>query len=113
LIQSPEDVITYLEKVGFMKGYYVWRHHGEKEPLNINIEFGVNTNASSSGAQEECENFGQMQDMVGDALGVNLSYEGGGEEEIIPNEKALKFYAMMNEVNKPLFEGASDSKLSM
>jgi hypothetical protein len=37
LIQSPEDVITHLEKVGFMKGYYVWRHHGEKEPLNINI----------------------------------------------------------------------------
>jgi hypothetical protein len=54
-----------------------------------------------------------MQDMVGDALVVNLSYEGGGEEEIIPNEKALKFYAMMNEVNKPLFEGVSDSKLSM
>ncbi|MCI55448.1 hypothetical protein A2U01_0076699, partial [Trifolium medium] len=68
---------------------------------------------SSSGAQAECENFGQMQDMVGDALGVSLSYEGGGKEEIIPNDKALKFYAMIEEVNKSLFEGASDSKLSM
>ncbi|MCI90895.1 hypothetical protein A2U01_0112189, partial [Trifolium medium] len=48
--------------------------------------------ASSSGVQAECENFGRMQDMVGDALGVNLSYEGGGEEEIIPNEKAQKFF---------------------
>ncbi|MCI50336.1 hypothetical protein A2U01_0071580, partial [Trifolium medium] len=66
---------------------------------------------SSSGAQAECENFGRMQDMVGDPLGVNLSYEGGGQEEIIPNEKAQKIYAMMEEVNKPLFEGASDSKL--
>ncbi|MCI46779.1 hypothetical protein A2U01_0068020, partial [Trifolium medium] len=51
--------------------------------------------------------------MVGDALGMNMSYEGGGEEELIPNDKALKFYAMMEEVNKTLFEGASDSKLSM
>ncbi|MCI98005.1 hypothetical protein A2U01_0119308, partial [Trifolium medium] len=53
-----------------------------------------------------------MEDMVGDALGENLSYERGGKEEIIPNEKALKFYSIMEEVNKPLFEGSSDSKLS-
>ncbi|GAU25221.1 hypothetical protein TSUD_17330 [Trifolium subterraneum] len=111
-IESPEDVITHLEKFGFMKGYYVWRHHGEREPANINSN-DVNTEASSSGAQAECGNFGRMQEMVGDALGVNMSYEGGSEEEIIPNDKALKFYAMIEEVNKPLFEGASDSKLSM
>ncbi|GAU24138.1 hypothetical protein TSUD_83730 [Trifolium subterraneum] len=113
LIQSPEDVIDHLEKVGFMDDYYVWTHHGEREPANINTEFNVNMHASSSGAQRECGNFGRMQDMVGDALGVNMSYEGGGEEAIIPNDKALKFYAMMEEVNKPLYEGASDSKLSI
>ncbi|GAU21689.1 hypothetical protein TSUD_242610 [Trifolium subterraneum] len=111
-IESPEDVITHLEKFGFMKGYYVWRHHGEREPAHINSN-DVNTEASSSGAQAECGNFGRMQEMVGDALGVNMSYEGGSEEEIIPNDKALKFYAMIEEVNKPLFEGASDSKLSI
>ncbi|GAU45973.1 hypothetical protein TSUD_401130 [Trifolium subterraneum] len=68
-IESPEDIITHLEKFGFMKGYYVWRHHGEREPANINTEFDVNTEASSSGAQTECGNFGRMQQMVGDALG--------------------------------------------
>ncbi|PNX85639.1 hypothetical protein L195_g041709 [Trifolium pratense] len=96
-----------------MNDYYVWRHHGEREPANVNTAFDFNVDASSSGAQVECENLGRMQEIVGDALGVNMSYEGGGEEEIIPNDKALKFYAMMKEVNKPLFEGASDSKLSM
>ncbi|GAU31957.1 hypothetical protein TSUD_288910 [Trifolium subterraneum] len=106
-IESPEEVFDHLEKFGFMNDYYVWIHHGERVPANIN------TDASSSGAQAECGNFGRMQEMVGDALGVNMSYEGGSEEEIIPNDKALKFYAMMEEVNKPLFEGASDSKLSM
>ncbi|MCH88841.1 hypothetical protein A2U01_0009734 [Trifolium medium] len=90
---------------------HVWRHHGEQEPSNINTEFDVNTDASSCGARAECENFGQMEDMVDDTFGqmedmvddtfrVNLSYEGGGEEEIIPNEKALQFYSMMEEVNE-------------
>jgi hypothetical protein len=54
-----------------------------------------------------------MEDMDEDALGVNLSFEGGSKEEIIPNNKALEFYSMMDEVNKPLYEGSSDSKLSM
>lgn len=109
LIQSPKDVIKHLEDVGFMEDYYVWRHHGEQEP----DEFDVNMQASSSGAHTQCENFGLMEDMVGDALGVNLSYNEGIEEEIIPNEKALKFYSMMKKVNEPLFEGSSQSKLSM
>ncbi|XP_024634536.1 uncharacterized protein [Medicago truncatula] len=109
LIQSPKDVIKHLEDVGFMEDYYVWRHHGEQEPN----EFDVNMQASSSGAHTQCENFGLMEDMVGDALGVNLSYNEGIEEEIIPNEKALKFYSMMKKVNEPLFEGSSQSKLSM
>jgi hypothetical protein len=43
--------------------------------------------ASSSGARTKCENFGQMKDMVGDALRVNLPYKGGGEEEIIRTRK--------------------------
>ncbi|MCI82697.1 hypothetical protein A2U01_0103971, partial [Trifolium medium] len=47
-----------------MNDYYVWRHHGEQESANINIEFDVTTDASSSGAQVECGNFGQMQEMV-------------------------------------------------
>ncbi|GAU47807.1 hypothetical protein TSUD_404120, partial [Trifolium subterraneum] len=110
-IGSQEDVFYHLEKFGFMNDYYVWTHHGERVSTNINTEFDVNTD--TSGAQGECVNFGRMQEMVGDALGVNMSYEGGNKEEIIPNDKALKFYAMMEEVNKPLFEGASDSKLSM
>jgi hypothetical protein len=112
-IQSPKNVTDHLQKVGFMDDYYVWIYHGEEEPSNINAQFDATTHASSSGARTECDNFGQMENMVGDALGVNLSYEGGGEEEVIPNEKALKFYAMMEEVNKPLFEGSFDSKLSM
>ncbi|KAK2441483.1 hypothetical protein QL285_012776 [Trifolium repens] len=112
-IQSPKNVTDHLQKVGFMDDYYVWIYHGEEEPPDINAQFDATTHASSSGARTECDNFGQMENMVGGALGVNLSYEGGGEEEVIPNEKALKFYAMMEEVNKPLFEGSFDSKLSM
>jgi hypothetical protein len=35
----------------------------------------------------KCENFGQMEDMVGDAFGMNLSYKRGGKEEIIRTRK--------------------------
>jgi len=104
LIRSPKDVANHLKDLGFMDNYYVWIYHGEQEPTN-NTESDVNMHTSSSGARMECENFGLMEDMVGDALGVNLSYNEGGEEETILNEKALKFYKMMKEVNKPLFEG--------
>ncbi|MCI21527.1 hypothetical protein A2U01_0042695, partial [Trifolium medium] len=80
---SPKDVIAHLEKVGFMKDYFVWRHHGEREPANINTEFDVNTDTSSSGAQVECENFGQMQDMVGDALGDQGCSLGDGKRRVL------------------------------
>ena len=86
LLRSPKDVVNHLKDLGFMENYYVWIYHGEQEPTN-NVESDVNMHASSSGTHTECENFGLMEDMVGDALGVNLSYNEGGEEEtLIPNE---------------------------
>jgi len=44
LIQSGEDVIKHLKKVGFMDSYWVWTNHGEQMPP-INTGFDVNTHA--------------------------------------------------------------------
>ncbi|XP_058767341.1 uncharacterized protein LOC131641034 [Vicia villosa] len=61
------------------------------------------------------ENFNLICDMVEDAFGVNVTYDEpedfGGEE--LPNEEAQKFYQLLNEMNTPLFDGSSESKLSM
>ena len=53
--------------------------------------------------------------MIGDALGVNVAYDEqqDSDEEELPNEKAQKFYQLLKEINTPLFEGSSDSKLFM
>ncbi|CAK8537135.1 unnamed protein product [Lathyrus sativus] len=61
------------------------------------------------------ENFNLISVMVGDAFGVNMTYDKpedfDGEE--FPNEEAQIFYQLLNEMNMPLFEGSSDSKLSI
>lgn len=53
--------------------------------------------------------------MIGYALGVNVTYDKqqDNDEEEFPNEKAQNFYNLLKEINMPLFEGLSDSKLSM
>ena len=53
--------------------------------------------------------------MVSDALGVNVGYDEPEDfdAEELPNEKAQRFYQLLKEINIPLFEGSSDSRLSM
>jgi len=113
LIQSGEDVIKHLKKVGFMDSNWVWTNHGEQMPP-INIGFDVNTHASCNGTHtENVEQFDMMDDMIGDALGVNMSYDEPVEEELPPNKKAQDFYNLLEKINELLFEGSNDSKLSM
>ncbi|XP_024639923.1 uncharacterized protein [Medicago truncatula] len=62
------------------------------------------------------EQFNMMNDMVADALGMELSYNNDVEDEQgeqPPNEQAQRFYELLNECNVPLFEGCTQSKLSM
>ena len=61
------------------------------------------------------ENFNLISEMVEDAFGVNVTYDEPGDfdGEEFPNEEAQRFYQLLNEMNTSLFEGSSDSKLSM
>jgi len=73
--------------------------------------------ASSSGINaDDNEQFNVMNDMVVDALGVELSYNDDVEDEQgeePPNEQAQRFYQLLSECNVPLFEECTQSKLSM
>ncbi|XP_050916638.1 uncharacterized protein LOC127131768 [Lathyrus oleraceus] len=64
---------------------------------------------------EYVENFNLISEMVGDALGVNVTYDEPEDfdGEGLPNEKAQRFYQLLNEMHMSLFEGSSDTKLSM
>lgn len=125
IITDPGDVKKHLKRVGFMPNYWVWAYNGE-----IFQNFGVGDNAQAStshcGTNVETnveynedvntEQFNMMDDMVADALGVELSYGDDvevDEEEQPPNEKAQRFYRLLSESNTPLYEGSSYTKLSM
>ena len=114
IIEDPEVVESHLKRRGFIENYWVWTYNGEELPGSVPET--SNTHASSSRPpMEHGENFNLINEMVGDAFGVNVTYDEpedfDGEE--LPNEEAQRFYQLLNEMNTPLFEGSSDSKLSM
>jgi hypothetical protein len=103
-IWSSKDVINHPESVGFMNDYYVWKHHGDQEPPNINTQFDVNTHASFEqwSAYEVWKlwpdgRYGRWRFRDEPIL------QKGRQRGNHPNEKAVTFYSMMEEVNKPLF----------
>ncbi|KAI5405777.1 hypothetical protein KIW84_052518 [Lathyrus oleraceus] len=53
--------------------------------------------------------------MVNDALGMNVTCDEPQDFDAdeLPNEKEKNFYQLLKERNIPLFEGSSDSRLSM
>ncbi|BAU03146.1 hypothetical protein VIGAN_UM020800 [Vigna angularis var. angularis] len=56
-----------------------------------------------------------MEDMVHDALIQRQPFQASNSSNIeeAPNEETQRFYNLLLEANTPLYEGASDSKLSM
>jgi hypothetical protein len=59
---------------------------------------------------EHREEFSLISDMVGDAFGVNVTYDEPQDfdQEELPNEEAQKFYQLLKEMNTSLFGGSSD-----
>ncbi|KAI5409628.1 hypothetical protein KIW84_055168 [Lathyrus oleraceus] len=114
IISDPEEVERHLKRRGFIKNYWVWTYNGEQLPSNV--QRTTTTHASSSRSHmEHREEFSLISDMLGDAFGVNVTYDEPQDfdQEELPNEEAQKFYQLLQEMNTPLFEGSSDSKLSM
>ncbi|KAI5423193.1 hypothetical protein KIW84_046256 [Lathyrus oleraceus] len=114
IISDPEEVERHLKRRGFIKNYWVWTYNGEQLPSNV--QRTTTTHASSSRSHmEHREEFSLISDMVGDAFGVNVTYDEPQDfdQEELPNEEAQKFYQLLQEMNTPLFKGSSDSKLSM
>ncbi|XP_004494055.1 uncharacterized protein [Cicer arietinum] len=114
-ILSASEVKLHLYRFGFQPNYWYWTEHGEEAP-HIDLE----NIPSSSGNIDNDDPFTLMQHMVDDAFGPtydfqNMGGEGNEEEnnEEPPNDDAQDFYDLLTAANKPLYEGASDSKLSI
>ena len=89
-----------------------------REASNSQTCIGPDINRDDPGipSHMQCqEQFNLVEDMVSDALGVNVAYDEPQDFDVeeIPNEKPQKSYQLLKERNIPLFEGSSDSRLSM
>ncbi|CAK8578090.1 unnamed protein product [Lathyrus sativus] len=114
IISDPEEVERHLKTRGFIENYWVWTYNGEELPSSVPETSNIYASSSRS-PMEHGEKFNLIGEKVGDAFGVNVTYDEledfDGKE--LPNEEAQRFYQLLNEMNTSLFEGPSDSKLSM
>jgi len=110
-IFDVQTIKLHLYKHGFMPDYFIWIDHGEAIE-NISHHVG---DASGSGIHvTEGQTFNSMHEMLCDAFGQHGSFEIPETNfKEPPNEATQRFYNLLVESNEPLFEGSSESKLSI
>ena len=113
-ILQPSNVRAHLLQYGFIPNYKVWVQHGEE---GSNVDYA----SSSYGRIDDCDQLGSMTHMMYDAYMqetdirsryVNFHDETTYEEDS-PNVEAQKFYDMLASANEPIYEGATETKLSI
>ncbi|PNX59693.1 hypothetical protein L195_g059814, partial [Trifolium pratense] len=100
--------------------------HGETIPsaptssdTNIGVVYqGASSNNAPIVAAQNYQHypFNEMNDMISDALGFNVVNNGLEDEydgDELPNAEAQRFFNLLRETNEPLFEGSTDSKLTV
>ncbi|CAK8534496.1 unnamed protein product [Lathyrus sativus] len=115
-ISTLTNVRLHLYRDGFQPDYWIWTQHGEVE-LNIDIRGGSN----SSEHVRQADQFEAMDQMVYDAFrphgGFSHANDNREQEELLedefPNEEAKQFYNKLISFNKPIYEGATQSMLSI
>ena len=91
---------------GMLKNYKVWKFHGESAAAMMATECG------SSHVQETQNLFGDFRGMLHDLcppheMALEPMEEGPTTQHLGkgPNDEAKKFYKMIDDIDKPLYEG--------
>ncbi|XP_060213001.1 uncharacterized protein LOC132640428 [Lycium barbarum] len=106
---TRETVETHLNVYGIIQNYTFWYHHGEVlgEPLS---------ECEDDNEVEECESEDEIQEILRDLYPnhderiANSGCDDLPEEE--PNVEAKKFYSLLRDFEKPLYQSSKISKLS-
>ena len=115
-ILKDEIIKVHLYKKGFKPNYWIWTDHGEDMgDVNFNIGDNCVSGLSSSVYITKIDQFRTMEEMVNSALWQHETLQGVQSSNIEepPTEDTQQFYNLLAEANKPLFEGSSESKLSV
>ncbi|XP_027931214.1 uncharacterized protein LOC114187227 isoform X2 [Vigna unguiculata] len=115
-IHKPQDVMAHLLKFGFIPNYNIWVNHGEEGTNVQNLGY-----ASSSFKNMNCgDQFASTTKMVYDAymktcdlasLHGNVGNDSLYEES--PSAEAQRFCEMLAFAKKLIYEGVTESRLSI
>ncbi|WVZ75536.1 hypothetical protein U9M48_023579 [Paspalum notatum var. saurae] len=113
---SRAVVYSHLIAIGIIKNYRFWYHHGE-----VLGEPETDSEDVEDGDSHEAEEYdhSRAEDVLMDLfaecfnpISDNLDPANPNESVEEPNAEASKFYELLDELNKPLYEGSNTSKLS-
>ncbi|CAN0886073.1 hypothetical protein LINGRAHAP2_LOCUS15271 [Linum grandiflorum] len=89
---------------GILKNYTFWFHHGER----------LGEDCDSRSENDTYEEVGWMHQLIHD-LHPNIGNRAEAEVDLVgddePNDEAKKFYKLLDECEKPLFDGCKSSKI--
>ena len=89
---SRYDIVIHLCRHGFIPNYFVWTRHGESTPTSSSPR-----------------TLNPMEQMVHDVAGP--SFDWNATEE--PNPEAARFFEVLRESERPLWNGFRDTKSSV
>jgi len=99
-----------------MLDYWIWTFHGEEVPTVYSGEHERRFPSSSTVDHTFMMNQAMyMQEMLNNALGQHASFEEAYNSRLeeSPNEFIQRFYNLLVEANELVFEGVTESKLSI
>ncbi|XP_068497775.1 uncharacterized protein [Phaseolus vulgaris] len=113
-ILKPSHVRSHLLQHGFQPNYKVWIYHGEVRTNEVNL----NIASTSFDNIRRDDDFGSLVEMVNNAYmqesDIRTRYVNVIEDvEEQPNAEAQKFYDMLASAHQPIYDGATESKLSI
>ena len=100
------EVKHHLYKDGFKPEYWIRTEHGEDEPESSHLG-----RQSSHVNWDEDDQFDMMEHMVTDVFRPILDQIAHEDEE--PNPECQRFYNMLMDANKPIYETCSKATLSI
>ena len=100
------EVKHHLYKDGFKPEYWIWTENDEDEPESSDFR-----GQSSHVNWDEDYQFQMMEHMAIDVFGP--IFDQTTHEDEGPNPECRRFYNMLMDANKPIYEGCSESTLSL
>ena len=109
-------VKTHLYKHGFKEDYWIWTEHGEQRPIESDL--GGDSSNTVVELDDDSNEFDMMHQMVSDAFEPFVHDTSNKVNETInmeelPNPECQRFYDMLMEANQPIYEGSTQSTLSL